>query len=152
MSQPTYLDEKSEGDHSMSVKQGTGEAFKPMEVLRDSHAMVKATCLKSSPQWYIANSPVRTLDNGVVHCCTLLTAGSSNLWWANTVQRDWQEDERTTYRVLLQEDVTKHGIAYGPRGLWRRSAHSSQSVGKPRTWQRGAGSTDFEEPGGTRDA
>jgi hypothetical protein len=35
----------------MSVKQGTGEAFTPREVLQDSHAItVKADCLKPSSQ------------------------------------------------------------------------------------------------------
>ena len=159
MSQPTYLEEKSERDHSMSVKQGTGEAFTPMEVLRDSHTMVKADCLKSSPQGYIAYPLARTLENNVTHCHTPFSAGycfqgaNGNFWWVNTVQtKDWQEDERTTYRVLLQEKATEHGMPYGSRGLWARNARSSRRVGKPRTWRRGVGSTDSREQGGARDA
>jgi hypothetical protein len=32
-----------------------------------------------------------------------------------------------------------HGIAFGPRGPWRRSGHSSPGTGKPFTWRRTAG-------------
>ena len=32
-----------------------------------------------------------------------------------------------------------HGIAYGPRGSWRRSGRSSPRAGKPSTWRRTAG-------------
>jgi hypothetical protein len=50
MSQPTYLAGKPKGDHSMSEKRGTGEAFKPKYAPQGSHAMVKAASLKPSSQ------------------------------------------------------------------------------------------------------
>ncbi len=68
MSQPAYLDEKSEGNHSMPVKQETGEAFTPMYVLQDLRTMVKATRLKSSSQGCPHHPSVRMLDNDVIQC------------------------------------------------------------------------------------
>ncbi len=47
---------------------------------------------------------------------------------------------------------TERGIAYGPRGLRRRSHHSSQRAGKLRTRRRMAGGLDTRPQGGTRDA
>lgn len=159
MSQPTYLDEKSERDHSMSVKRGTGEAFTPRDALQDSHTMVKAIRLKSSPQGCSPHPLVRTLDNNAIQCPTPSSSGYSVpqgtgqlLLGGHGPNEDRQEDERTTYRVLRREKVTEHGMPYRPRGPGVRSAHSSPSVGKPRTWRRGAGDTDSGEQGGTRDA
>ena len=36
-------------------------------------------------------------------------------------------------------DLYGHGIAYRPRGPWRRSGRSSPRTGKPSTWRRAAG-------------
>ncbi len=46
-------------------------------------------------------------------------------------------------------DLHGHGIAYRPRGLWRRSGRSSPRTGKPSTWRRAAGvrRTDAEIAG-----
>ncbi len=35
----------------------------------------------------------------------------------------------------------EHGIAYRPRGPWRRSSRSSLRTGKPSTWRRAAGAS-----------
>ncbi len=41
-------------------------------------------------------------------------------------------------RRAITFDSHGHGIAYGPRGLWRRSGRSSPRAGKPSTWRRAA--------------
>src|SRR5208337_1468804 len=38
-------------------------------------------------------------------------------------------------------DSHGHGIAYRPRGPWRRSGRSSLRTGKPSTWRRAAGAS-----------
>src|SRR5215468_5690950 len=59
-------------------------------------------------------------------------------------------DERGAVSALKRTDgspVTRSrrlalrecGIAYRPRGPWRRSRHSSPREGKPHTWRRAAG-------------
>lgn len=42
-------------------------------------------------------------------------------------------------RRAITFDSCGHGIAFGPRGPWRRSGHSSPRTGKPSTWRRAAG-------------
>jgi hypothetical protein len=159
MSQPTYLNEKSEGDHSMSVKQETGEAFTPRDVLPDSHTTVKATCLKSSSQGCFVRPLVRTLENNVTRCPTPERSGytcptrTGQLPLGEHGQHDdRQENEQTTYRVLLQEKMTEHEMTYRPRGPWSRSAHSSPRAGKPLTGRRGTGCTDSRGRRGARAA
>ena len=48
-------------------------------------------------------------------------------------------DAWTPYRTLVRTKPTEGGIAYGPRGLWQRCGHSSQTWGRPRTGRRAAG-------------
>ncbi len=61
-----------------------------------------------------------------------------------------QGDKRRAYVALLRFSMTKHGMAYGPRGLWSRSRHSSRgrhdppgSAGKPRAGRGAAGNQMF---------
>ena len=42
-------------------------------------------------------------------------------------------------RRAITFDLHGHGIAFGPRGPWRRSGRSSPRTGKPSTWRRAAG-------------
>src|SRR6266852_5972174 len=58
---------------------------------------------------------------------------------------------RGTYGVLARLTSRERGIAYGPRGLRRRSPHSSPRSGKPATWRRGTG-VGIPDQGGPRDA
>ena len=44
-------------------------------------------------------------------------------------------------RRAITFDLHGHGIAFGPRGPWRRSGRSSPRTGKPSTWRRTAGAT-----------
>jgi hypothetical protein len=44
-------------------------------------------------------------------------------------------------RRAITFDLHGHGIAFGPRGSWRRSGRSSPRTGKPSTWRRTAGAT-----------
>jgi hypothetical protein len=53
--------------------------------------------------------------------------------------------EKTTYPALPKyTQPTEIGIAYKPRGSWRRSHHSSQRMGKPFTRRRVAGDFDYK--------
>jgi hypothetical protein len=91
--------------------------------------------------------------------------GSLFRWLAQPLQR-WampsegiEGDEWNAYVTLERATRRKHGIAYGMRILWRRSAHSSQrghvrsrGAGKPFTGRRGTGSSDITTAGGMRNA
>jgi len=124
MSQPTYLNEKSEGDQSMSVKRGTDEAFTSRYVPQDSHTMVKADCLKPSSQGCHHHPLVERLKTTSSNAKpSAVRATVVSYTWQLSLDEhghneDWQENEQATYRVLTQGNVTKNGIAYGPRGLW----------------------------------
>lgn len=70
-----------------------------------------------------------------------------------------QGDEWGAYVRLLRIAGRKHGIAYGMRILWRRSARSShrshdrsRRAGRPSTGRRGTGSSDITITGGMRNA
>jgi hypothetical protein len=101
MSQPTYLDEKSEGDHSMSVKRGTGEALTPRDAPQGSHAMVKADSLRPSSQGSYPPPSVRALEDDATPCHTPTSKGPWHLpLGGHDPNEDWQGNERATYSVL----------------------------------------------------
>jgi hypothetical protein len=62
MDQPTYLNEKSEGDHSMSEKRETGEAFTPREVPQGPHTMVRVPSLHPTDPDYRRLRYIRYAD------------------------------------------------------------------------------------------
>jgi len=59
--------------------------------------------------------------------------------------------------LYLRSSVTEHGIAYGVRALWQRSAHTSRgghvppgSLGEPGAGRRSTGDRDEQLPWGMR--
>lgn len=63
----------------------------------------------------------------------------SNLSLSGDGQRGRSRGRTEDLRRAITFDSCGHGIAFGPRGPWRRSGHSSPGTGKPSTWRRTAG-------------
>jgi hypothetical protein len=131
MGRPAYLEGKPEGDQSMPGKRwptGGVQAGVP----QDPHDMAKAGLLE-------AQSPavkVRTHRNDACNRWRVMS-------WHEPVGRDNLRDARRRPARAVKEmsgrptscstrmTKTYHGIAYGARALWRRSADGSRGRHDP---------------------
>ncbi len=139
MGQRIDLASKDKGDNSMCVKRSRTERVVGRGCARSACHGESWICLKPSSQTVLTSPTGRTRGNGVDPYCRFsrgraVRSGDHAL---TCVVR--QENDRATYNTLERPSMTYHGTVYRARAPRRRSTHSTQRAGKPRTGGRGAG-------------
>ena len=136
--QPSYPTAKASGDKSMTVKRRF-RANMPDPTPRKTRAIwLRMNCLNPSLQRWKFTSHA-TACKGADGRIGWFSSRRPKLPLPSDGQRGRSRGRTGDLRRAVTFNSCGHGIAFGPRGPWRRSGHSSPGTGKPFTWRRTAG-------------